>query len=499
MKLYNYTLALLFTFALVGCAHSAAGNEEEHAHDESLRLTAYNDELEVFAEAAPFVVGRPSDILAHFTHLSDFKPLQQGRITLSLIVGTEGIRQQITQPLRSGIYKFTLTPAIAGTGKLIIEVEESGRKSQLTVNNVKVFSNEHDAQHAAADSVISSSSGLIFTKEQSWKVDFATAVVRPEPFGSVVRTVAQVLSSPVSEQVLVAKAAGVVRLTGNLLPGMEVRSGQTLMHIDNGGFASDNLETRYHDAETEYLQTRKEFERKKVLAVDKIVSERELLEAESAYKKAQSVFTSLKSNFSQGRQQVSASQSGVVKSVMVDNGEAVEAGQPLLSVFRPGEVLLKAEVQSKYYPQLSPETSATLTVTETQQRYSLEQLRGRLISYGKSTDRQNPLLPVVFQVENSIGLLPGSFVELNIRLTTDKKSLVVPNEAIVEEMGAHIVYVQLTPEYFEKRIVTPGATDGLRTVIREGISEGERVVSKGAIIVKLSQATGQLDTHGHVH
>ena len=60
--------------------------------------------------------------------------------------------------------------------------------------------------------------------------------------------------------------------------------------------------------------------------------------------------------------------------------------------------------------------------------------------------------------------------------------------------------VQLTPELFEKREVVIGATDGLNTEIINGLTDNERVVAEGAILVKLSQASGALDPHaGHVH
>jgi len=127
-------------------------------------------------------------------------------------------------------------------------------------------------------------------------------------------------------------------------------------------------------------------------------------------------------------------------------------------------------------------------------------LGGRVISYGKSTSMANPLIPVLFQVNNKAGMLPGRFVELFIITRTNQQAIVVPNEAIVEEMGNYFVYVQLTPELFEKRMIEKGATDGIRVEITKGIAEGERAVSKGAIFVKLAQASGSLDAHaGHAH
>ncbi len=58
-----------------------------HSHNETLQLTAYNSEFELFAEAQPFVAGQESEILAHFTKLSDFKPLEKGKVSMKLTIG----------------------------------------------------------------------------------------------------------------------------------------------------------------------------------------------------------------------------------------------------------------------------------------------------------------------------------------------------------------------------------------------------------------------------
>jgi hypothetical protein len=149
---------------------------------------------------------------------------------------------------------------------------------------------------------------------------------------------------------------------------------------------------------------------------------------------------------------------------------------------------------------LSNITSANIRLTNSNRIYSLEELNGRVLSYGKSADVNNPLIPVLFQVNNKAGLLAGSFVELFIKTQTTAQAITVLNEAIIEEMGNYFVFVQLTPELFEKRAVIKGVTDGIRTEITEGIAAGDRVVSKGAILVKLAQSSAALDPHaGHVH
>ena len=499
---YKYLMIALLIIALAGCKHHHDHDHATHGHvhDESLQLTAYNTEFEVFAEATPFVVGQPSDILAHFSSLKDFKPITEGKITVSLIVGTDNINQMLDQPTQTGIYLFQLTPTVAGNGKIIIDIETSVGKSQIVMPDITVYTNEHDAHHAAADIAIESSNGVVFTKEQSWKVDFATTEVRREPFGQIIRTIAQIQPSQGDERIISARANGTAVYNANVTEGKAINAGQTLFTIDGSATADNNLAVRYAEAESEYNRAKVEYERKAELAKDNIVSQSDLLSAKTDFINAETVYNSLKNSFSAGKQSVSSPISGFVTRVLVQNGQFVEAGQPVLVVSQNRDLFIKAELQPRYFDLLNNIASANIRILNSNRIYSLEDLGGRVLSYGKSADINNPLIPVVFQVNNKAGLLPGSFVEMFIKTQTDVQAITVPNEAIIEEMGNYFVFVQLTPELFEKRFVKTGVTDGIRTEIKEGISEGDRVVSKGAILVKLAQASGALDPHaGHAH
>ena len=71
---------------------------------------------------------------------------------------------------------------------------------------------------------------------------------------------------------------------------------------------------------------------------------------------------------------------------------------------------------------------------------------------------------------------------------------------MVEEQANYFVFIQLTPELFEKREVKIGLTDGISTEIISGLTKNDRIVTKGAIIVKLAAVSNSLDPHaGHVH
>jgi hypothetical protein len=134
------------------------------------------------------------------------------------------------------------------------------------------------------------------------------------------------------------------------------------------------------------------------------------------------------------------------------------------------------------------------------QTYSSDQLNGKVLSFGKAANSDNYLIPVTLQIDNIGGFTAGGFVEVYLKTVTSTQALTVPTAALLEDQGSFFLYVQVTPELFEKREVRTGASDGLRTEILHGLTNNERIVTNGAILIRLAQATGTLDAHsGHVH
>ena len=498
-------LILFITTTVCGCRqdHNQEVEDHGHSHNETLQLFATNQNFEVFAESSPFVVGQPCQILAHFSHIENFKPLENGVVTVSLLVGEGGeiVSQTLEEQERRGIYHFSIKPQKAGSAQLIFEIKTSSGISQVVLPDIIVYSGVHRAHEEAAKLAITSTNAITFTKEQSWKVEFATDEARYEPFGQVIHTTAQILPTQGDERIVSAKAAGLVIFSNEkVVEGRGVAAGQTLFTIDGSLTADNNLAVRYAEAESEYIRAKAELERKSELAAEGIVSQAEMIVVQTIFAQARANYNNLKQNFSAGHQSVASPIAGFITKLSVVNGEYVEAGQPLLVVSQNRNLLIKAEVQPKYFELLGNVVSANIRVMNSNRIYTLEELEGRVLSYGKSIDLQNPLIPVVFQVNNKAGLLSGSFVELYIKTISHTHALTIPNGALTEEMGNFFVFVQLTPELFEKRWVKKGGTDGLRTQILEGVALGERVVSKGAVMVKLSQSSGSLDPHaGHVH
>ncbi len=512
MKIFRkrnlFIIALALAFACTGCHHHHHDGEEHehehehehghgHDHETCLQLTAYGNHWEVYAEAHPFVTGHASELRAHVTDLNTFKPRKEGRVTAILTIGGQSVTQAIDTPNTPGIYEFALMPKQQGHGSLLFIIDGD----TLAVNNIQAYGEEEAALEAAEEVQVKSDAGATFTKEQSWKVDFATEPCRQEPFGQVIKTVAQVMPSQGDEQVVTAHTSGIVLPhSRDLVQGKAVSKGQTLFTIESGDMIDNNLSVRYQEAAAEYEQAKSEYERKKELNRDKIVSDGELARAKSAYEKAAALYESCRNVFKGGNLTIKAPLGGYIRQLYVQPGQFVEAGQPLATVAQNRSLTVRADVQPKYYPWLAQIETANFRSINGKQTYSLDDLKGKVLSYGKATGETNALVPVLFQLDNPQEFIPGTFVETYIKTRSAGTAVTVPNTALTEEMGNCFVYVQLTPECFEKRAVSTGATDGLRTAITSGLEGSERIVAKGAIFVKLAQASGKLDAHsGHHH
>lgn len=498
----NIFLFAIIVLVFVGCdSNNTLETQDSHEEEVKIQITAYSNEFELFAEADPFIVGKSGSILSHFSHLPDFRALEHGSMTARLLVNGKETSHTLDKPTRKGIYKFELKPETEGKGELLFDITTENGKFQVVVLEVQVFGDVLDAIKAAEGVVVSSTNATVFTKEQSWKIDFATEFPKLESFGQIIKTTAQVQSAPGDEIFVTAKTNGIVRLLAeHVLEGTSVSNGQVLYSISGSGLANNNSSVQFLQAQNNYEKAKSDFDRVSKLAEDKIVSEKDVLNAKNKYDNAKVIYDNLSKNFTSSGQKVTSTMNGYIKQVFVQNGEYVEAGQPIALISQNKTLILRAEVQQKYAPILGTIASANIRTLHDKQNYTLEQLNGEVLSYGRTTNNDNYLIPISLQIDNKGAFISGGFVELYLKTITNTQALTIPNAALLEEQGNYFVFVQVHPELFEKREVKVGVTDGLKTEILKGITRQERVVTVGAILVKLAQATGTLDAHsGHNH
>jgi hypothetical protein len=190
---------------------------------------------------------------------------------------------------------------------------------------------------------------------------------------------------------------------------------------------------------------------------------------------------------------------GFVKNCLVKEGDYVTIGQPLMTVTQMRRLVLKADVSERYYAQLPRIVSANFKTPYNNKVYSLENLGGKVLSFGKSSGDTSYYVPVTFEFDNRGDMVPGAFVEVFL-LSGERQGVIsLPESALTEEQGLYFVYLKLDDECYKKQEVQLGTSNGERVEILSGLKDGDTVVTRGAIHVKLAAASNAIPAHSHNH
>lgn len=533
-------LAAVAALALCGCGgHSHNHEEAAHEHIHVNDFVAYTHGIEFFMQHEGLEVGKKSCITLYATSLSTFKPVECSEVEATLKV--DGKTATMTSVANGkGVFHFDFVPETAGEGVIAFDV--AGEKAHFHVDVHAVHSHSHDCDghehgeahvhehghdhdnthahnHSAHDhsshnhsthshghshpghgmAVEGKPGDVAFSKEQSWKIEFATAEAVATTFNGAVKVVARVESVPTNFTTIVATASGKLQYAGTVVAGKQVSDGEVLFYLEGSDVTENDAAVKFAEAESNYELAKAEFERKKLLFIDKIVSEREYLEAEASFKQAEARYTSMQRTYGGGKVLLKSSMNGYIAELLVANGDYVQPGTPVARIERKGNLNIAAELPVRYASQLQSISNVNIETAQGNV-YSLAALEGHVLAVGSSANSCN-MLPLTLSVKQMADVLPGSIVTLYITSAGEGAAgVAVPRTAIVEEMGSYFVFVQNSPISFEKRSVELGATDGHLVKVNKGVHKGERIVTKGAVVLKLSQGAAALDPHaGHVH
>lgn len=510
--LFPIGVIIFISFAFVACqnqhgenAHDAEGNHisaAEASTMEALAYTMYSAKTEIFVEFKPLVVGEESRFAAHLTRLGkNFIALTEGKVTVRLQVNGAEMENVTEMPSQPGIFRMALTPTASGTGKIIFDIVTKDYTDQFVIEPVTVFENEKLAITDQESAAVVVGNDITYLKEQAWKVEFANEPAHRLPFSEVIKTTGQIQTAPGDEITVASQSAGIVKFTSkNLIVGGRIGAGDGLFAVSSSGYNQSNLDAQYAEAKANRDKYKADLDRAEELVKDKIISQREYLDRSLAYQNAQTILNALGKNYSAGNGvRISAPLGGFIKSILVNPGQSVEAGQPLAIISKNGRLVLRADVSQKYFNKLPTFASANFRTEYSDTTYNTADLHGRMLSYGKSADASSNFVPVFFEIDNLSAFVPGSFAEIFLKSAAAPNALVIPKSALIEEQGVFYAFVQTGGESFQKRELKLGPTDGVLVQVFSGIMEGERVVTKGAYQIKLSIASGTLPTHGHEH
>ncbi len=486
--------------------------EEQPSEPEPVVVTLWSDKTELFLEFPPLVTSETSRFAIHLTDLSNFQPLLKGRAIVELVyeAGPATVFSA-DAPSHPGIFGIDVHPPNPGRASLSIRVEAGNVEDRHDLGAFDV---------APAGATLPSEAGkgdnedITFLKEQQWSLDFATEVVRKRSMRDSLTVPAKIQPRSGGRIVVTAPITGRL-LTSTRLPsfGTTVSSRQIVASIVPPTSAPEDrasLDLALNEAKVALALAGKEKERvQRLLRVGAIARARveaahareEIAEArlESAQTHIQQYEASQRAEPADGAGTTFVIRSplaGVVTALHTTDGAFVQQGDNLLDVVATDTVYVVGDVTEALAAEFRRPGSAVIEAPGLGQAIPV----GRLVSVARFVDPETRTFKVIYQVDNRHSpLAVGQAVTLRMFSGGASETPAVAEAAVIDDGGQNVVFVQTGGESFERRPVQLGIRNQDYVQLTAGSNPGDRVVTRGAYLIRLAALSTQVPAHGHVH
>ncbi len=287
--------------------------------------------------------------------------------------------------------------------------------------------------------------------------------------------------------------------------GEKVAAGQVLLSIDSADIGAAYSD--YVKAESDLQLATRNYELAKDLYENKALSKKDLVQAENDFfkaraenKRARERLLALKVPAAEldkprSEQRITArfdlksplDGTVVERSVTVGQMVGTDPAQMLYTIADLSVLQIVAEVYERDLSRVAKGTTVSVTV----EAYPDEMFAGTIVYVGDVVDPATRTIKVRCNVTNpNLKLKPEMFARVRLKIGPGNPVLVLPREAVLEVGGQEFVFVQAADGRYVRRPVVTGVASGETVQIRQGLEPGERVVVKGALLLKGEQEKG---------
>lgn len=336
---------------------------------------------------------------------------------------------------------------------------------------------------------------IVFSSEKAKVAGVKTSIVTPGKFNEVIMTSGRILPSSGDMATIAATRTGIIKMSQAWNVGMHVAYGTPLFSISASELPDGDPAAKIR---VEYAKAKADYQRSETLYKEHLISASEYQNAKTAYESAAIAYEALGADSKAGGV-VRSSINGYIKECFVSNGQYVNVGEPLMTISANRHLRLQADLPQREYSRISQINSANFRISQSDEVLSLENLNGRVISRGRSSENSGAFIPVIFEFDNSAGIPEGVFAEVYLLGSPRNDVISVPKSALTEEQGAYYVYIREDEDCYSKRNVRIGKSDGERIEITEGLAGGENIVVEGTVHVRLASVSTSIPGHTHNH
>jgi HlyD family secretion protein len=168
---------------------------------------------------------------------------------------------------------------------------------------------------------------------------------------------------------------------------------------------------------------------------------------------------------------------GFVSQRHVDPGAWVSQNAPVASVVDISSLRLVANVVEKDLKSVNPGDPAVVEVDA----YPGEKFNGRIARVSPILDPATRTAPMEIEIPNRENRLkPGMYAKITLEIESRENVLIIPKAALIDSEGQRGIYQPNEENRAQFKRVTVGLEDNEKAEIREGLREGEMVISTGA-------------------
>ncbi len=334
---------------------------------------------------------------------------------------------------------------------------------------------------------------IVLKPETATRFGVETAIVTPGKALRSIKVSGSIITEAGDNAVITAPTAGIVRFNSGISEGKSVGAGTSIASISAEGVSGGDPNVA---AKTRLDAAKRELDRVTPLHKEGIVSTRDYNTALAAYEEAKAAYSV---RGAQGR--ATSPIAGAITSIMVANGQYVNAGDVIATVSANGNLVLRADLPEKYYKLLPHISDANVKTSYADSTFTISSIGGKRVTSTAVMSATRPgYIPVIFSFDNRRANAPaGAAAEVYLLVDGDySDAITVPVEALSEQQGNFFVYVRVDEHGYQKTAVNVAGNDGRNVIIASGLRPGHEVVVKGASIVRMAE-TSSVAPEGHHH
>ncbi|MGJ5813099.1 efflux RND transporter periplasmic adaptor subunit [Paludibaculum fermentans] len=178
---------------------------------------------------------------------------------------------------------------------------------------------------------------------------------------------------------------------------------------------------------------------------------------------------------------IKAPNAGVILRRLVSSGSVLSVGQEAFTISNLNSLWVIAGVNEADLGAVRPGMRARISV----RAYPDRTFAGNVLQLGEELDPATRTLKVRIHFPNAQGnLKPEMFAQVELEQGESRSALYIPESAVEDLNGQKVAFVQTGGDSFQVRTLKIGATTNGMVEVTGGITEGERVVTRGAFALK---------------